>query len=50
MNRPKAAKTTAPIQATSPLTTHDQRGICTAPLNAPTAKTMATETAPRPSR
>src|SRR3954470_12185038 len=46
MNSPNAANTIAQAQATSPLTTHDQVGICTAPLSAPTAKTIATETAP----
>src|SRR3954447_16635356 len=45
MNRPNAAKTSAPTQATSPETTHTQPGI-RAPPRAPTAKTIATDSAP----
>ena len=51
MNRPNAAKTSAPTQATSAATTTHTWPSSRAPLSAPTAKTIADrERARAPSR
>ena len=47
MNRPKAAKTSEPIQTQAALTIHRYIGIDGLPVRPPTAKTTTTDARPR---